>query len=233
MALQRRRVLVTGGTGTIGSEIVRILCASGHSVIANFFHDNAKAEQVQRETGCELKRADVGDEGEVSALFSGLPLCAVVHAAGITRDELLLRQSRESWDMVMRTNCDSAFLVMRAALEKLEDGGRLVLIASRVGERGRSGQSAYAASKAAVLGLMKTAAREAASRGITVNAVAPGYVQSAMNEGLKPTHLEAARQESLFQEFGNPCEVASLVRWLLSAEASQISGQIFHCDSRL
>jgi acetoacetyl-CoA reductase len=230
-----RVVLVTGGTGVLGAQIVRVLSAEAeYSVAVNFAHDEERAAQLQRETGCELRRADVGDEAEVASLFASLPpLYAVVHAAGIARDALLVKQSRTAWDETLRINCDGAFLVARAALQKLDDGGRLIFLASRAGERGRAGQTAYSATKAAQIALMRNAAREGASRRIAVNAVCPGFVPSAMNAALSTPALDAARRESVWNEFGTARQVASTVKWLLGEEAAEISGQVFHCDSRL
>lgn len=228
-----RGVLVTGGTGAIGSEIVRAL-SKEYLVTANFTRDEKRAFVLKTESGCALQRADVGQESEVEKLFEKLPpLFAVVHAAGLARDELMVKQRRAAWDETLRVNCHGAFLIARAALEKIEDGGRLIFIASRVGERGRVGQSAYAASKAAVMGLMKCAAREGAARKITVNAICPGFVPSAMNENLNAASHAAARRESVFDEFGTAQQVAGLVLWLLNVEAAGISGQVFHVDSRL
>ncbi|MDQ3815055.1 MAG: SDR family oxidoreductase, partial [Armatimonadota bacterium] len=160
-------VLVTGGTGTLGGEIVRALCAASRwQVLANYRRDDERAERLQRATGCALFRADVGSEAEVEAMFAQLPpLFAVVHVAGIAPDALLLRQSRAAWHETLRVNTTGAFLVARAALRKLEAGGRLLMLASRVGEHGNRGQGAYAASKAAVIALVKCAAREGGARG--------------------------------------------------------------------
>jgi NAD(P)-dependent dehydrogenase (short-subunit alcohol dehydrogenase family) len=229
-----RAVLVTGATGTLGSEITRILAAREYSVFAGFARDEVSATQLQRETGCEIVRADIADEAQVAAMFESLPpLFAVVHLAGIARDEVFPKQSRQDWDETLRVNCDGAFLVARAALQKLESGGRLILFASRVGVRGRAGQTAYGASKAAQIALMKCAAIEGAPRRIAVNAICPGFVPSAMSERLSTRALQTAQSESVFDEFGSTAEVGALVELLLEENAAKISGQIFHCDSRL
>jgi 3-oxoacyl-[acyl-carrier protein] reductase len=230
-----RIVLVTGGTGVLGAEIVRALAARAeYSVVANFSRDEARAARLQRETGCELRRADIGVEEEVATLFASLPpLHAVVHAAGINSDALLATQSRAAWNETLRVNCDGAFLVTRAALQNMERGGRLIVLASRAGECGRAGQTAYAATKAAQIALVQSAAREGAAREIAVNAICPGFVPSAMNDELSTRAREAAQRESLWNEFGTARQVAGVVKWLLSADAVGISGQVFHCDSRL
>ena len=234
--MAQKTVLVTGGTGVLGKEIVRVLKGSTPSfgVTANFHRNAERAEKVQIETDCLLHRADVGDEAQVEKMFEKLPpLFAVVHAAGVARDEIVLRQSRAMWNDSLRVNADGAFLITRAALEKLEFGGRLIFLASRAGEQGSAGQSAYAASKAGMLALMKCAAREGAERKIAVNAICPGFVLSEMSEHLSVAQKEKARRKSVFGDVGTADETAALVSWLLSAEAAAISGQVFHCDSRL
>jgi 3-oxoacyl-[acyl-carrier protein] reductase len=227
------KVLVTGGTGTLGREVVRVL-SQNFSVTANYSQNQARALQVQAETGCDLYRADIGDEEQVNQLFDDTaPFYAVVHVAGIARDELLVRQKRVDWDTTQRINLDAAFLVARRSLEDLQEGGRLIFFASRVGQIGERGQTAYAASKAGVLALMQTAAREGAARRLAINSICPGFVPSAMNDGLDLESLPHAKGASVFHELGSPQETAGLVRWLLAPEAGAVSGQIFHCHSRL
>lgn len=230
-------VLVTGGTGVLGSEIVRALSqisSGSFSIVANFHSDQQRAHVLQNATGCELLRADIGDEEQVNTLFDALPpLFAVIHTAGINRDGLLVKQAHADWDATQRANLDGAFLIARRSLEKLQDGGRLIFFTSRVGQIGGAGQTAYAASKAGVLALMQSAAREGATRRLAVNAICPGFVPSSMNNGLSAKALQNARHASVFDEFGGARETASLVHWLLSMEAAAVSGQVFHCHSRL
>lgn len=305
-----RIVLVTGGTGAIGSEIVRALCArtkpenasrenasidrfaakSGR-IVANYARDVERARRVQAETGCELYQADISDEAQVEALFQSLGtlaeatseasteasteaasearlserersavlnasvafkgaeadagaaheyscaatkarLFAVVHVAGTANDALLVRQTSASWNETMRVNAQGSFLIARAALRFLEDGGRLILLASRVGENGSAGQGAYAAGKAATLSLMRSAAQEGAGRGIAVNAICPGFVPSDLTISASEKRLEQARASSVFERFGTAREVASTVQWLLGPDAAAISSQVIHCDSR-
>lgn len=229
-------VVVAGGTGAIGSEIVRRLTQStpAFEVLVLYSRDSERAAKLRAETGCAIQRADAGDETQVEDVFASTPApFAIVHAVGFAGDVLLSRQSRAGWDEVLRVHSDSVFLTTRAGLEKLQDGGRLIFIASRVGEIGHAGQTAYAASKAASIGLMKCAAREGAARRIAVNAICPGFIPSGMTESLNETQLKRAREASLWNEYGSAETVASLVQWLLSNEATGVSGQILHGDGRL
>ncbi|MBV9469803.1 MAG: SDR family oxidoreductase [Abitibacteriaceae bacterium] len=232
--MQPQLVLVTGGTGTLGSAIVQACRANSHRVVANYLHNNQRAEALQHNTGCELWRADVSDEAQVATMFAALPpLFAIVHSAAITHDALLVRQSRAAWAETLQVNADGAFLVTRMALQKLQDGGRLILLASRVGEHGNGGQGAYAASKAAVIALTKCAAREGAARRLGVNAICPGVVPSALTDALSEPHLRALQGQSVLGSFGTAQQVAATVAWLLSDAAAGISGQVIHCDSRI
>ena len=225
-------VLVTGGSGVLGSAIVAALCAGGRRVVASYVTDDARAQRVARATGCEVQRVDCADENAVEALFQKASFAAVVHAAGVCEEALLLRQSEASWAQTLRVNATGAFLVTRAALRFLPRGGRLILLASRVGENGAAGLGAYAASKAAVLSLSENAAHEGGQSGIAVNCVCPGWVPSRLT-GRRENRLEAARRSSTFGTLGRAEETASVVGWLLSAESEGVSGQVFHADSRL
>jgi 3-oxoacyl-[acyl-carrier protein] reductase len=228
-----RVVLVTGATGVLGSEIVRVLAAD-FSVVALFHHDDEAARRLQSATGCGVRRCDVTDEDAVEAVFKeATPLYGVIHAAGIGRDALLLRQTQDDWRDTLRVNADGAFLVTRAALRHLSDGGRLVLLASRAGLHGGRGQAAYAASKAAVLALMRCAAREGAARDLAVNAICPGFVPSALSAHLNDEVLAEYRRQSVRHEFGTAHSAAAAVRWLLSEAAREVSGQTIPCHSRL
>ena len=237
---QPKTVLITGGSGAIGSAIVRALSAQATSstrcwnVVANYARNGERAAQLQNETGCQLQRADVADEKSVCALFENLenPF-AVIHCAGVSHNNLLMRQTPDEWRETLRVNSDGAFLVTRESLRVLPRGGRLILLASRVGERGNAGQSAYAASKAAVIALMKSAARESGERGVCVNAICPGFVISDLTKNLPDESLQKFRDQSVFGEYGSDETPASAVLWLLSEAAREVSGQVIHCDSRV
>ena len=239
-----RTILITGATGAIGSQIVRALSEralsdsrfwqSSTRIVAHGFQNAEKAQVLQRETNCELRFADIGDEAQIERLFCGLEnLFAVVHCAGIARDDLLVKQSRARWDETLRVNGDGTFLVVRESLRKLTSGGRLVIVASRVGEIGGIGQSAYAATKAAQIALMKSAARESSTRKLCVNAICPGVVDSPMTQTLSEARQAELASQSLFGETGSARAVAGTVQWLLSDFADEVSGQVIHCDNRL
>lgn len=230
---QRRAILITGGTGTLGAALTRALCAADFDVFANFAHDEKRAATLQNETGCQLRRADISNESAVQKLFADLPpLFAVIHAAGIARDALLLRQSSQSWHETMNVNLTGAFLVTREALTKIETGGRLIFLTSRVGECGRAGQGAYAASKAGTMALMQSAARESATR-LSVNAICPPFVPSALSEPLKDKAFSVLQSQSLSGRCGEAASVIGAVRWLLSEDGERVSGQVIHCDDRI
>lgn len=229
-----KSVLVTGGTGVIGSAIVIALAQSGYTVCSTWHTSEDRAIALQKSTGCELRRADISDEAEVEALFHSLPsLWAVVHAAAVSRNALLLKQSRADWAETLRIDATGSFLVTRESLRRLPDGGRLVLLASRVGESGNAGQGAYAAAKAATIALAQVAAREGGSRHMAVNALCPGLVPSPLTASLGEASLNAFRARSVLGELGSATDAAGAVSWLLSEGAAGISGQVIHCDSRI
>ena len=223
-------VLVTGGTGVLGGAIVAALRAASYEVTANYYHDETRARHVEAHTGCAIFRADVRDENAVNLLLQSHPFDAIIHAAGANRDALLLRTSHDLWRGQMRDNLDAAFLITRGALRFLPDGGRLMLIASRVGERGFAGQSAYAASKGAVIGLMRAAAAESRARNLKINAICPGYAPSALSRNLSGNSVQQRASENLISDCDASQSLAATCLWLLK---SRVSGQIVRPDCRL
>lgn len=185
-------------------------------------------------------RMDVGSADEVDAGFSAVeeqwgPVEILVNNAGITRDGLLLRMSMEAWSDVMRINLDGAFMTSKRALRGMMRGrkGAIVNISSIVSLVGNAGQSNYAASKAGLLALTRSLAAEAGSRGIRVNAVAPGFIGTRMTEGMSEEWIEAVTQRIKLGRIGTPEEVAEAVCFLASPAASYITGQVLVIDGGL
>ena len=224
------RVLVTGGTGTLGAALVSALVEANYAVTANYFRDENRARALQRKTGCDLHRGDVGEKKTVEKLFETENFSAIFHLAGTSFDAILRRISVASWNEQLRINGQSAFLMARAALQFLPQGGHLVLVSSRVAERGFQGQSAYGAGKAAILGLMKTAALEGKTRDIRVNAICPGFAVSALSQKLPDEILERRKRENFLDGADARQSFAVLCVWLLQ---TQLTGQILRPDCRI
>ncbi|MFM7840869.1 MAG: 3-oxoacyl-ACP reductase FabG, partial [Nitrospira sp.] len=155
-----------------------------------------------------------------------------VNNAGITRDGLLLRMKEEDWNLVLQVNLNGTFNCTKAALQPMTKAryGRIVNIASIVGAMGNAGQANYAASKAAVMGFTKTVAREYASRGVTVNAVAPGFIDTAMTQGLSADVKEMLSNQIPLGRLGQPSDIAEAVKFLVSDEAGYITGHVLHVN---
>lgn len=237
-----RVALVTGASRGIGRAIAEHLAASGHRVAVNY-HRNAEAAAevvaaVEAAGGEAIAvRADVGDTEAVAAMVAEVgealgPVEVLVNNAGITRDDLLLRMGPEAWDEVVRTNLRSAYLCTRAVLRGMVRArwGRIVMVTSVAGLAGNPGQANYAAAKAGLVGLAKSVAKEVGSRGITVNAVAPGFVETDMTAALGDEVREAALGAIALGRFGSPGEVAAAVGYLASDAASYVTGQVLVVD---
>jgi acetoacetyl-CoA reductase/3-oxoacyl-[acyl-carrier protein] reductase len=228
--LDGRTCLVTGACGGIGTAIVRRLVEVGARVVA--------VDLPGRETpaGAEGLDCDVGDAAEVSALLASWPdrfgrLDALVHAAGITRDAVVWKLDDDAWDDVLRVNLASAFYLVRGAVPLLRDGGgSVVLISSINGERGKFGQANYAASKAGLIGLARSTARETGRFGIRVNVVAPGLIETALTAGLDPDVLRRAVEETALGRPGRPEDVADAVWYLVSSMSAHVTGQVLRVD---
>lgn len=232
--MKTKRVLITGGTGTLGSALVRALInepSQKFKVTANFAHDSNRAQKLAESTGCELLRADVSDPQSIQTLFAGNSFDSVVHLAGTNQNALLLRTSIADWQTNLQMNLHSAFLITRACLQSLPVGGQLILASSRVGERGYPGQSAYSASKGAILALMKTAAIEGQTRNIAVNAICPGFARSALSQDLSEDVLNRRNAENWLPHSDAAQSFAAMCVWLLST--STITGQILRPDCRI
>jgi 3-oxoacyl-[acyl-carrier protein] reductase len=190
---------------------------------------------AQQGIEADSHKVDVSSYGDVEALFKDIlskygRVDVLVNNAGITRDTLLMRMSEDDWDTVIRVNLKSVFNCTQAVIRPMikEKGGRIVSISSVVGQIGNAGQANYVASKAGIMGFTKTVAREVAGRGITVNAVAPGFIDTEMTASLPDKVKESFLRRVPLSRAGKPEEVAEAVYWLCSNGASYITGQIIH-----
>jgi 3-oxoacyl-[acyl-carrier protein] reductase len=228
--------LVTGASRGIGRAIAAMLAAQGATVVAAARGDNAVAtvEAIRAAGGrAEALSLDVTDADAAVAAVQGVVathgrLDILVSNAGITRDQLMLRMKRADWDEVIATNLTAAFVLCQAALKPMlkQRGGRIVAISSVVGQMGNAGQANYAASKAGLIGFCKSLAREVGSRSVTVNVVAPGFVETDMTKAVnEETQKQWAAQIPLGR-LGSPDDIAAAVCFLASDEASYITGQV-------
>jgi 3-oxoacyl-[acyl-carrier protein] reductase len=240
-----RVALVTGASRGIGRSIAEHLAGGGHRVVVNYHSSPAAADEVVAAVvggGGEAMAvgADVGDADAVAAMFKRVqdtwgPVEVLVNNAGITRDNLLLRMSPDDWDAVLTTNLRSAYLCTRTALRGMLKArwGRIVSVTSVSGISGNPGQANYAAAKAGLIGLTKSVAREVGSRGITANAVAPGFIETDMTVDLSDDVRDAVAGSIALGRFGSPREIASAVGYLASDAASYITGQVIVVDGGL
>ncbi len=237
-----RIALVTGASRGIGRAIAIELASRGYRVALNYQSAEASAEEtlaVIRAAGGSAMavRADVSDSTGVSELFETVikefgPVEVLVNNAGITRDNLLMRMKDEEWLAVLKTNLDSVYYCTKAALRSMIKGrfGRIVAISSVSSLVGNAGQTNYAAAKAGILGFIKSVAREVASRGVTANIVAPGYVNTDMTSVLSKEIREGILSRIPVGRYGDPKDIARAVAFLVSDDASYITGQILAVD---
>jgi 3-oxoacyl-[acyl-carrier protein] reductase len=228
--------IVTGASRGIGRAIAAMLAGRGALVVAAARADNA-AETVAAITdgGGRAERAtvDVTDAASVGALVSGVMathgrIDILVNNAGIARDQLMLRMKRDDWDQVLATNLTSAFTCAQAVIKPMvkQRGGRIISISSVVGQTGNAGQANYAASTAGLIGFSKALARELGSRNITVNVVAPGFVETDMTRAIAERAQGSWTDQIPLGRIGTPADVAAAVCFLASDEASYITGHV-------
>jgi len=229
--METRRALVVGAAGGIGQATVARLARDGFVVGAVDREDHLPAGATWN-TVADLTAAGDCTRAIDEAVIALGGLDVLVHAAGITRDAVLWKLPPEDWDAVLSVNLDSAFHLCRAALPHMrgQGGGSIVLISSINGERGKFGLSAYAASKAGLIGLAKTMARESGRFGIRVNAVSPGYIETPMTADLPESVKQTAIDQSCLARLGNPAEVADVIAFLASSASSYVTGQVIRVD---
>lgn len=245
LMLEGKTALVTGGSRGIGRAIALELAARGANVTINFHENRTAADEVVSAIAalgrvCEVVQADVGNPLEADRLVAHAvealgSLDIVVSNAGIVRDALLVRMTDEKWEAVLRTNLTGAFNVTRAASRYMlsRRTGRIILISSVVGLGGNAGQANYAASKAGVIALAKTAAKELGARGITVNVVAPGFVETDMTGALDNSVVSSYLASIPLKRAGMPRDVARAVAFFAGDEAAYITGQVLAVDGGL
>ena len=244
-ALQGKVALVTGASGGIGRSIALKLASQGARLGVHYNSDKARAEEIAEEirrTDSEAipLAADVTDSVQVQDMFSRLEddwggVDILVNNAGINKDSLLIRMSESDWDDVVEVNLKGAFLCCRAATKTMlrKRWGRIIIISSIVGMVGNVGQANYAASKAGLVGLTKSLAREIASRNITVNSLTPGFIETDMTKMMTKEMMDLVTSRIAMGHFGSPQDVASFVAFLAGEEAGYITGQAFAVDGGL
>ena len=240
--LEGKVAVVTGASRGIGKAIALKLASQGAKVVINYNGSEEKAKEVQAQIETEggkavIYQCDVSDYDACQTFIQDVvktegSLDILVNNAGITRDGLLMKMSEEDFDKVVDTNLKGAFHTIRFAARQMlkQRSGRIINMASVVGVTGNAGQANYAASKAGVIGLTKATARELASRGITVNAVAPGFIETDMTAVLSEKVKEASVAQIPLGKFGSPEQVAAAVAFLASSDAAYITGQVLHVD---
>ncbi len=235
--LKGRVALVTGASQGIGRACAQVLAQAGATVALaarNEPRTAAVAKEIADAGGAAHPfRLDVSNEDEVKSVVKAVvaqhgKVDILVNNAGITRDQLAMRMKRADWDEVLNTNLTGAFLCTQAVIAPMlkQRWGRIINISSVFGQMGQTGQANYAASKAGLIGLTMALARELASRSITVNAVAPGFIETAMTEGLTPEFRAEALKLIPLGRVGSDLDVAHAVRFLASEEAGYITGQV-------
>lgn len=239
MTLEGKVAIVTGASRGIGRAIALELGRCGATVVVNYHSNSEAAEEVAAQIGGTAVQANVatteGCETLIAAATALGSLDILVNNAGITRDTLILRMSDEEWTTVMDTNLNATFRLCRSAAEIMlrQRSGAIVNLTSVSGIRGNPGQANYAASKAAIAAMSTSMAKELGRRGIRVNCVAPGFIQTDMVDAMNPKIVDGVKSMIPMRRLGDPAEVARVVRFLCSDEATYVTGQQWVVDGGL
>ena len=239
--LEGKIALVTGASRGIGKAIAEALGAQGATVIGTATTEGGAEAITQRFAEADIKgqgmRLDVGDEASVDTVMKEIgerfgAVSVLVNNAGITRDNLLMRMKSDEWDSVLNTNLTSVYRMSKACLRAMMKAktGRIINIASVVGASGNAGQTNYSAAKAGMFGFTKSLAQEVGSRGITVNAVAPGFIDTDMTRELPDAQRDALLGSIPLGRLGKPEEIASVVVFLASEAAAYVTGETIHVN---
>jgi len=245
LSLRGRSAIVTGGGRGIGRAIATELARAGANLVITYRANSSLADAAAHElralgVGCQTVQADVREGVDLDRVvkecqqsFGSVDI--LVNNAGMTNDNLVMRLSEEAWDEVMDTNLRGTFLATKAALRPMVRArwGRIINITSVVGVTGNAGQANYSAAKAGIIGFTRSVALEVASRGITVNAVAPGFVQTDMTAGLSDEQKELIKGRIPMDRYGEASEIAPIVAFLASDAAAYITGQTVNVDGGL
>ncbi|HCJ91618.1 MAG: 3-oxoacyl-ACP reductase FabG [Acidaminococcaceae bacterium] len=242
MQLDGKVALVTGASRGIGRSIALMLAARGADIVINYAGNTEAAEKTKAEVEAlgrkaMVIKADVGDTAACEAMMAEAvkemgKIDILVNNAGITRDGLLMRMKEADWDAVLTTNLKSVYNCTKAVIKYMMKArsGRIVSISSVVGAMGNAGQSNYAAAKAGIMGFTKAVAKEAASRGITVNAIAPGFIETDMTAVLPEKVVDNLKAAIPMGRLGAPEDIAKAVAFLVSEDAAYITGQTLHVN---